>query len=308
VLLITPTASSAQTRDIAGVITELKPGHGVVEIQTAGAAGWRPAAPLAALRGGDTVRVTEDAFVVVLLGGGRGSRRVEAATSPFSVPALPAGETALRKGAALLQKSLGSLSSSRQDPTYVKMGIRGIGQPPVVLSPRDGPILPGEVEVEWAGIRERRYIITVIDPKGVQVQRASLQGLTYTYPADAPALSPGLRYRVQVTTGNLRPEEVWFEILDSARSAAALQDLADVEQAAGSEVSKPTLAALQATVLADQNLLSDARRTVLTALKSDPEEPSLHLLLGTLYKRMGLAEQAAESFEEAALLSRGPRR
>jgi Tfp pilus assembly protein PilF len=111
-----------------------------------------------------------------------------------------------------------------------------------------------------------------------------------------------------VLTGSLPPEEAWFEILDAADATAVRQELAELEQAAGPNVPRSTLAALRAEALAERNLLSDARRTVLAALKSDPDEPALHLLLGDLYKRMGLKDQAAEAFEEAALLSRGKQR
>jgi hypothetical protein len=305
VSLVTPTASSAQAGDIAGVITELKPANGAVEVRAAGTTEWRPVAPLQALRAGDTIRASAGATAVALLAGGRGSVTIEAAISPFSVPALPAGESAARKGAALLRKSLGLLSTTRLDPTYVKMGTRSLRRPPVVLSPRNGPILPGELHIEWSGIPDRRYTVAVIDPSGVRVRRASVQGPGATMLAVAPVLSPGTRYRVQVTTGSLPPEEAWFEILDVADAEAVRQELAELEQAAGPNVSKTTLAALRAEALAERNLLSDARRTVLVALKSDPDEPALHLLLGALYKRMGLKDQASEAFEEAAILSRG---
>jgi hypothetical protein len=175
----------------------------------------------------------------------------------------------------------------------------------VILSPRDGPILPGELHIEWSAIGDRRYAVTVLDPGGVQIRQASVQGSGSIRLAGPPVLSPGTRYRVQVTTGGLPPEEAWFEILDTAGAEAVRRDLADIVQAAGPNVSKSTLAALSAEVLAEQHLLSDARHTLLGALKSDPAEPALHLLLGTLYQRMGLKDQAAESFEEAARLSKG---
>ena len=147
VLLITPVASSAQAADVAGVITELKPANGAVEVRAAGSTEWRPVAPLQALRAGDTVRATADATAVALLAGGRGSVTIEAATSPFSVPALPAGESAARKGAELLRKSLRLLSTTRLDPAYVKMGMRSLRRPAVILSPRNGPVLPGELHI-----------------------------------------------------------------------------------------------------------------------------------------------------------------
>jgi hypothetical protein len=307
VVLIAASPSRAESPEIAGVITELKPGNGAVEVRAAGAAEWRPAAPLQALRPGDAVRASGNATAVALLAGGRGSVTVQAANSPYSVPPLPAGDSAARKGAALLRKSLGILSTTRIDPTYVKMGTRSLKQPPVILSPRNGPVLPGELHVEWSGIPDRRYKVTVFDPAGAPVRRASVQGSATTFPA-APVLSPGTRYLVHVLPGSPPPEEAWFEILNAADAEAARQELADLERAAGPNVSKSTLAVLRAGALAERNLLSDARRTVLAALKSDPDEPALHLLLGDLYKRMGLKDQAAETFEEAAILSRGKQR
>ena len=156
-LMISTPTLSAEPRGVASVITEFKRGKGVVEVREAGAADWRSAAPLLALRAGDTVRVTEDASALVLLGGGRGSVKVDAATSPFVVPALPAAESAVSRGAALLRKALQSLSANRPDPEYLKMGTRGGRRSTVILSPRNGPILPGGLQIEWAGIRERRY-------------------------------------------------------------------------------------------------------------------------------------------------------
>src|SRR5262249_33056965 len=205
--------SRAEPPDTAGVITELKRGNGAVEVRAADAAEWHPAAPLQALRPGDAVRASGNATAVALLSGGRGSVTVQAANSPYSVPAPPAGESAAHKGAALLRKSLGILSTTRLDPTYVKMGTRSLRRPPVVLSPRNGPVLPGDLHVEWLGIPDHRYTISVFDPAGVHVRRASVQGSATTLPAAAPVLHPGTRYLVHVLTGSLPPEEAWFEIL-----------------------------------------------------------------------------------------------
>ena len=59
---------------------------------------------------------------------------------------------------------------------------------------------------------------------------------------------------------------------------------------------------MRAGLLAREGLLHDARRVVLVALDADRDEPTLHLLLGDLYSRTGLPEQAAESFDEAQFL------
>ena len=55
-------------------------------------------------------------------------------------------------------------------------------------------------------------------------------------------------------------------------------------------------------MLAREGLLHDARHVVMVALAKDPDEPSLHTLLGQIYEKSGLPEQAAESFDEAQFL------
>ena len=61
-------------------------------------------------------------------------------------------------------------------------------------------------------------------------------------------------------------------------------------------------AAREAGMLASAGLLHDARRVVLDALTSDPDEPALHQALGNLYQKSGLGELAAESYDEAQFL------
>jgi Tfp pilus assembly protein PilF len=80
----------------------------------------------------------------------------------------------------------------------------------------------------------------------------------------------------------------------------------ELEQTLGPTVSPNTLVTLQAGLLASNGLLHDARASLIAALAKDPEEPTLHFLLGNLYSKLGLAEQAAESYDEARFLVTGP--
>jgi Flp pilus assembly protein TadD len=54
-------------------------------------------------------------------------------------------------------------------------------------------------------------------------------------------------------------------------------------------------------------LYADARRELITALTNDPDEPTLHLLLGQVYDSIGLGELAQREFIEARDLSPGGR-
>jgi len=92
--------------------------------------------------------------------------------------------------------------------------------------------------------------------------------------------------------------------VDAARARAVAADLAALEQELGPAVLPTSKAVMRAALLAREGLLHDARRVVVGALDGDRDEPTLHLLLGDLYTRTGLADLAAESFDEAQFLLR----
>ncbi len=304
-LLDAPPASG-QGAETVGVITEIKAGRGRVEVKPAGTPAWRQARPLLALRAGDEVRATEDASVVILMSGGRGTARVDAKGSPWVVPAPQAGEGKAQKAQALLQASLNYLSSSAKEPPKAVLATRAGARPPLILSPRNSAVLPGSLTLEWLGSRFSHYAVRIAGPSGVVLERKGLTGAKFEYPPDAPPLSPGVRYTVQVVSGNHPAQEAWFEIVEPSRAEAIRRDLAALEQELGPMVSPNTLVTLRVGFLADNGLIHDARLSVLAALAKDPDEPTLHAVLGNLYAKGGLSELAAESYDEAEfLLTRG---
>lgn len=305
-LMLLPSPARGQGTETAGMITELKVDRGRVEVRSAGAQEWRKAGPLLALRSGDTVRVTDDASAVVLLSGGRGSVKVTKANSPFVVPAPQSGESKAQKAMTLLEASLGFLSATAKEEPRATLSTRGGPRPPVILSPRNGPVMPGFLTFEWHGSRFSRYTVRIVGPGGVVLEKKDLTGARFDYPPDAPPLTPGVRYTVQVLAWGRPAQQAWFEVLDSSRTQAIWQDLLELEKAAGPTASPNTLAALRAGFLASNGLLHDARLSLIAALTKDPDEPTLHLLLGTLYEKSGLSEQAAEEYSEARFLLRGP--
>ena len=101
----------------------------------------RQAGPLLALRAGDTVRATEDAWAAILLSGGRGSFKVHKANSPFAVLAAKPEEGKGQKAMSLLEASLGFLSSAAKEEPRATLSTRGGARPPVILTPRrDQPV------------------------------------------------------------------------------------------------------------------------------------------------------------------------
>jgi hypothetical protein len=301
-ILSSPWPANAQGGEAAGVVTEIKIGRGRVEIRPAGTQEWRQAGPLLALRAGDAIRATEDASVVIVLSGGRGSVKVEAASSPFVVPPPQAGESKVQKALALLESSLSFLSGSAKELPQAVLSTRGGPKPPMILTPRNTPVLSDSLTFEWHGSRFSRYTVKIVGPIGVALERKGLTGGRFDYPPDAPPLTSGIRYTVQVISGGHPPQEAWFEILDPQRAQAIRRDLTALEQALKPIVSPNSFTALKVGFLAREGLIHDARLSLTAALTKDPDEPTLHLLLGNLYLKAGLPEMAAESFDEAQFL------
>lgn len=307
VLVVTGLASAAtvsvavaQGAETAGMLTEVKIGKGQVEVK-AGAGDWRRAAPLQTLRAGDQVRASVDAVAVVLLSSGRGTVRVDASSSPYVVSGPVAGDSASRKAQTLLAASLGFLSSGAKEPGRVNLSTRGGTRPPEILTPRNGPVLPDSLVFEWLGSQFSRYTIRVLDPSGVVLER-KVSGGRFTYPADAPTLQSGVRYRVQILALNQAPYEAWFEVLDAGRVSAVRDEIAQLTGALGLGAPPSSVAAVVAGGLASEGLFHDARLVALAALAKDPDEPSLLTLLGNLYLKTGLPQQATEAFDEAQFL------
>lgn len=296
------TSLHAQTRDVGAMVTEIKAGRGRIEVRGPGAPEWRPAGPLLALKAGDSLRATEDATAVVVLAGRRGSVQVDAARSPFVVPAAPA-ESRLQKAYLLLEGGLGFLGSTPRETPRPVLSTRSLGRPPVILSPRAGPVMADTLAFEWQGYQFARYTIRVVAGSAVVLERSGLTGSRLAYPADAPALVPGTAYTLQLFSGQTRVDEVGFEVVDRQRADDLRRDLREVEQALGPDLPASSRAVMQAGVLASRGFLHDARRVVVTALATDPDQPSLHALLGDLYARTGLPREADEAHEQARSLA-----
>jgi hypothetical protein len=298
----TPLAAHAQSGETTGIITEIKVGRGRVEVKPTGSQDWKQAGPLLALRTGDQVRATEDATAVILFSGERGSVRVDPATSPFIVPPIKREESKTQKTRALLDASLNFLSSTAKEPPRAALSTRGGPKPPVILTPRNGFVLPNSLTFEWQGSRFSRYTIRVLGPAGVVLERKDLNGTRFDYPPDAPPLTSGVRYTFQVNASGHPPQEVWFELVNFLKAQAVQHDLGWLEQALGPRISPNSLVALRVGLLLREGLIHDARLLLAFALTGDPDEPTLHLLLGNLYLKTGLSDMAAESYDEAKFL------
>ena len=296
-------AALASAADPVGVLTEIRADRGRVEVKRAGESEWKPAQPLLALRPGDQIRVSGEARASLVFTGGRGAQAVSAANSPFSVQA-PAAAGASDKVKGLVGSVTDFLAGKQKDLAYLPLSVRAVRPPRVAqLAPRETKLLPGPVTFEWSGSDTLRYKIRVLGPQGILWEQASLPRKPLAYPSSAPALEPGVRYSWQLETGGHPMQQAEFQIL-SPDEAKRVRDSLDILVPASLPGYPPSSVALmRAGYVLRDGLYADARRELMTALAKDPDEPTLHLLLGQAYEQVGLGELAQREFIEARDLS-----
>ena len=296
-------ATWAIAADPVGVLTEIRAEKGRVEVKKAGEADWKGAQPLLALRAGDQIRVSGEARASLVFTGGRGAQAVSAANSPFTVQ-VPAAAGAGDKAKALAGSVTDFLAGKQKDLAYLPLSVRAVRPPRVVqLQPRETKLLPGVVTFEWSGSETLRYKIRVLGPQGTLWEQSNLPRKPIAYPASSPALEPGVRYSWQLETEGQPMQQVEFQILaaDDAKRVRESLDILTPDSLSGYPPS--SVALMRAGYVIRDGLYAEARRELMTALAKDPDEPTLHMLLGQVYEQVGLGELAQREFIEARDLS-----
>jgi hypothetical protein len=308
VLALVVGLGSGWAADPVAVLTEIRPGKGEVRVKRGAENEWKAPAPLLSLRPGDQVRVTQDARAVIVFTGGRGPQTVQAGSSPFTVQAPNAaggGDNAQALMSSVTSFLLGKQDKPAYVSAYVPLSTRGARlPPPVLLSPRETRLLGTPVVFEWAGSESQTYGVRVFGPDNLLLwEQTGLPRKDVNYPASAPALKPGVRYAWELHAERHPVQRGEFQLLPAADVTRVERALALLQPAAGSGQSGSTTALFRAGYLAQEGLFQDARRELLTAIAADPDEASLHQLLGHLYDRMGVKDLATDSFDEARFLS-----
>jgi hypothetical protein len=300
--VLAPAASlAAPAGDPIAVLTEIRIGQGEVRVKASAEADWKLPLPLLSLRPGDQVRATRNATAVLMFTGGQGTVTISAANSPFTVQP-PAAGPAAGKSTDLVANLGRFLMGKKKDLSYVPLTTRSVKQPPLLLSPREGKLL-GSPILEWGGSNRLRYTVRLFNPQGKVWEQDNLPRAPLPYPASAPPLAPGVPYRWELEARDFPVQQGLFTILPPAESASVRESLAALEPAALPGYPKNTVSLMRAGLLFEQELYAEARQELLGAIAADPDEPSLHLLLGHVYERTGLRELAAEEFDEADFLS-----
>ncbi len=285
------------------ILTEIKAGQGEIRVKLAGQADWKAPLPLLSMRAGDQIRATGNAMVVLMFTGGQGTVTVSAANSPYTLQ-VPASPPASGTGAAqgLVANVSRILAGKKKELTYVPLAVRGVKQPPLLLSPREGKLL-GSPVLEWAGSERLRYTVRVSSPQGLVWEQANLPRAPLLYPATAPRLSPGVSYRWELEAKDFSLQRGQFTILRPEEIVKVREVLAALAPSVLPGYPMNTVVLMRAGFLFEQELYAEARKELQAAISVDQDEPNLHLMLGHVYERTGLKDLAAEEFDEAQFLS-----
>ena len=299
VLLVAP----AWAADPVAVLTEIQVRRGQVHVRAVGDSQWSAPKPLQSLRPGDQVRVVGDGRAVLVFTGGRGTEIVTQSNSPYSVSAL-AESGATDRVKSVIGGVTNFLLGQQRERTFQSLSVRSVRpQPPAILGPRETRVLPGNVVFEWAGSDRLRYQVRVVGAQGVIWQMDDVERKALVYPSSAPALAPGGRYVWELETKEHGVQAAQFEVASATDAAAVTDSLAVLTPANARGYTPATLSLMRAGLLFQQRFYADARRELEAGIATSPEEPTLHLLLGHVYDRIGLKQQAANAFDEAEALS-----
>jgi len=306
-LLLVLAGAPAWAQEPLAVLTEIQVKRGKVEVKTAAEPDWQVPKPLLSLKPGDQVRASGEGRAVLVFTGGRGTQIVTQANSPFTVQA-QAGEGVSDRAKAVMGNVTTFLLGQQREKTYQSLSVRSVrAQPPVILAPRETRVLPGGLNFEWAGSDRLKYRVRLLGPQGAVIwEQAELDRKPLAYPGSAPALSPGVRYTWELETREHGVQRASFDVAQPADAARVKDALTSLTPASAKGYPAATLSLMRAGLFFQETLYADARRELVTAIAADPEEPTLHLLLGHVYDRIGLKGMAANEFDEAEALT-GPK-
>jgi hypothetical protein len=293
------TGVHAQAQEAVAVITELKLNRGDVQIRFPGKKTWEKPGLLQSIYAGTQIQASKDATAVVLFTEGMKTVKIDEKNSPFEVKI---AETKGAQSGGGVKEVASILMGKKKPPTYVPLAVRGGKHPPVLVSPRNAKLMTDSPTLQWMGMERQPGTVKVYGPEGVVWSAENIALTQIKYPAAAPRLKPGVEYAWVIEKKGFPAEKAEFQILSPDDVKAVQEKLASLQNAAG--VPKTTEAVLKAGLLLSRELYYEAREILTEAANSDPDEPTLHFLLGEVYEKTGLKSLAQDEYSEAEFLSK----
>ena len=186
------------------------------------------------------------------------------------------------------------------------VGVLRSGDKPPVLE----PIAPSQTRVRaaqpvfrWQAADASQELRLTVYGEGKVIWQTDVQGVTtFTYPADAPALKPGVSYSWTLETADplvsppIRTPASFFELIAPADAKTLETDLSQLDANRPGPV---TYHLTRASLFFDHGLVDDAITATESAVASDPENDSLHTILGRLYAEAGRNREAIDEMNKA---------
>lgn len=293
----------AQSAEPVAVLTEMKKGgqDGEVRVKLSGKDEWRAPQPLMSLNAGDEIRVKGATARAVIVYTGGATQAITQGNSPFKI-AKPTAAGTGKQVAGVFGGMAQFLMGKEKEPVYTQLSTRSLKKDNevqlVILSPRDTRLLPSQVKFAWLGPDDTKYQVRVFGPRGVQWTAEDLGKQPVPYPDSAPKLTAGVRYRWELKAPEVLPERAQFEIVSEQEWQRINGQLKEIK---GDSPTTVTLA--RVALLFQERLYQSALDEIQSAIAKDKTEPNLQFMLGHVYDRMGLREQAAAAFDHAQKLS-----
>jgi hypothetical protein len=294
-----PIATSAQPDAPAAVLTSCR---GPVTIVRAGGESLAANFGLS-LGDGDEVKTGADAEAEIMFAAGNwvtvgpnSSMKIKGRPGGAAKPAKEAGSFEVVNNFLKLKTSEGSGSISG-----LRSGEKAAALVPV--SPVQSKVRDTHPTFTWtANDPSVELRIAVYDNSGVQWQSDVSGATAFAYPTDAPTLKPGVSYSWTLESTDplvsppLRTTAAFFEILAPEDATALDTELAAIDQ---KKPGATTYHVLRASVFFDRGLVADAIGETEKAVAADPDNNSLHAILGRLYAESGRTQDAMQQMQKA---------
>ena len=167
---------------------------------------------------------------------------------------------------------------------------------PYIISPRQTALLDKRPIFRWNAVKgAKHYTVKVRSATGV-IWEARVNSTKIAY--SGSSLQPGGEYQIIVRAdGNLAPmESAIFLVLERHKVEAVQEKLNAVAQQG---LSEPAQALAKIHIYSHYGLFADGIETLETLVFSGKSTPAVYQMLGALYDRVGLTQQAERYYSQA---------
>lgn len=249
---------------------------------------------------GDTIKVVKGSATVWFMKGG-----IKTVKPDQPLIATKKGETekANRAWKAFRQKS----SSSFRDENLTLVGATRSSVDPsqvLILFPRNTKLIAPPESLKWSKVASAdAYVITVgmFEGRGPEDRlwfSASAE-TEFKWPSNAPKFQAGRAYLLEVAAikgdETISSETAWFSILPKPQLERVSEDAKAIKEDKNID-SKSALHLLLAALYEDSDLYADAEKELKQAQDDPDQKDMIHIMLGDLYKKIGLEAFAGVEF------------